>query len=91
MAVAQELGRKTAAQLNPALIQKSTQPLHGCLFWPGEAALLGENPVNLRLGDDSRTQGLKEQLAQHHDLCNEVVTSCTAAAVSASEVLQEGA
>ena len=84
--VAQQLGRKTAAQLNPALIQESTQPLHRCLLWPGEAALLREQPVDLRLGDHPRTQGLKKKLAQRHAFCNELVTSCLDASWSASRL-----
>jgi hypothetical protein len=62
----QELGGKTTAQLDPALIQKSTQPLHSSLLGPGEAALLRQHPLDLGLGDDPRTESFEKQLTKSH-------------------------
>jgi len=48
------------------LIQQAAQPLHRRLFGPGEAALLGKQPVDLSLGDHPGAEALEEQLASGH-------------------------
>ena len=70
------LRRETAAQLNSALIQESSESLDCGLLRPGEAVLLRENPVDFWLGDHPRAQGFETQLAEDHDPCNEVFTFC---------------
>jgi hypothetical protein len=55
-----------AAQLDLPLIEQAAQPLHSGLLSPGEVILLAQQPVDLRLGDYSGAQALKEQLASGH-------------------------
>jgi len=73
----QMLHGQPAPELNDALIQQTTKPLHNGLLLPVQAVGADKQPVDFCRCDHTGAEGLEEELPDGHGICNEVVTSCS--------------